>query len=66
MDDFCEDFHCVYRSKTRQRATFIDLIKNEKLCLGHAQERNRLSLKYNAKPMCISLREYTFSLLSQE
>lgn len=63
-EELCEDIRCVCR-RTKQRATFIDLINNEKLCLSHAQERNRTALKYDAKPMCISLKEYTFSLLSQ-
>lgn len=63
-ENLCEDIRCICRN-TNQRATFIDLVKNEKLCLNHAQARNRERMGYNAKPTCISLREYTFSLLLQ-
>jgi len=64
--ELCEHIHCKF-GKRHQRATFIDLVRKEKLCLNHAQELNREYMRfgYSNKPRCISLKEYTFSLLLQ-
>lgn len=64
-EELCEHIHCKF-GKRHQRATFIDLVRGDKLCLNHAQELNRDYLRLGAsKPRCISLKEYTFSLLTQ-